>query len=223
MTPFKLRRIITHHHLAIAIVCLVALLFLSTVVAFYPLLGVDVRWAQRVQEISSPTMGALLTAVTMAGNPAPMAITTLALIVILLFTPLRALARPLALTLPADGFSYVWKLIIDRPRPALPYVEVLQTFPDPSFPSMHVVHAVVFFGFLGAVCIHQWMHLKRHWLLLASLCMFAFAGLMPLSRVFMGAHWPTDVAGGLLLGGAFLALQLKLYSTQRILHPANPN
>lgn len=215
-----IRRFIKRHHATISAVCVTTLLLLSSVVAFYPILNIDIHLAQRVQELSSPFVSAVLVGATLVGNPTPMAITTVALLIFLLFTPFRALARPLALVIPADAFSLLWKYIIDRPRPALPYVEVLQTFPDPSFPSMHVVHAIVFFGFLGSVCLHQWLGHRKQWLLVTATFFFALTTIMPLSRVFMGAHWPTDVAGGLLLGGAFLVTQLKMYANQKILHPA---
>lgn len=221
MTPFKIRRFIKKHHVAISVSCITTLLLLSTVVAYFPIPSFDVQWAQRVQEISSPLLATMLVGVTMIGNPIPMAVATAVLLIGLLFTPLRALARPLALAIPADVFSFLWKYIIDRPRPSLPFVEVLQTFPDPSFPSMHVVHALVFFGFLGAVCVHQWLHHRKQWLLIVATLLFSLAAMMPVSRIFVGAHWPTDVLGGLLLGGAFLVTQLKMYSKQKILHPAN--
>lgn len=220
MTPFKIRRFIKKHHWGISVACIAALLVLSTLVAYFPIPSFDVHWARRVQEISSPVLSTMLVGVTMVGNPVPMAITTLVLIIGLLFTPLRALARPLALTIPADAFSFLWKYIVDRPRPSLPFVEVLQTFPDPSFPSMHVVHALVFFGFLGAVCVHQWLYHRKQWLLIVATLLFSLAAMMPVSRIFVGAHWPTDVFGGLLLGGAFLTTQLKMYSKQKILRPA---
>jgi len=220
MTLLKIRRGIRKHHVAISIACIASLLLLSTWVAFFPLPGLDVRWAQRIQEISSPIARSILIGVTLIGNPFPMAIATSVLLIGLLFTPLRSLARPLSLVIPADAFSFLWKFVIDRPRPSLPFVEVLQTFPDPSFPSMRVVHSIVFFGFLGAVCVHQWIYLKKQWLLVLATALFSLAAMMPVSRIFVGAHWPTDVLGGLLLGGAFFTAQLQLYSSQQILHRA---
>jgi len=67
-----------------------------------------------------------------------------------------------------------------------------------SFPSGHTLHAVSF-ALLGS-----------HYLPELALPLAAFAGLVALSRVVLGLHYPTDVAAGALMGGgiAFASLQV---------------
>jgi undecaprenyl-diphosphatase len=108
------------------------------------------------------------------------------------------------------------KLIIARPRPGADLVEVYREMSGFSFPSGHVLHYVVFYGVLAYL---SWRALRAvgerrgtGLLLLVGLagCLTLIA-LVGASRVFLGAHWPSDVLGGYLIGGAWLAGLVALY------------
>ena len=73
-----------------------------------------------------------------------------------------------------------------------------------SFPSGHVTRATMLFGWLA---LAAWVR-RRRWVLLAGCTVLVWVE--GFSRVYLGDHWPTDVAGGILLGGAGLALALAL-------------
>lgn len=95
------------------------------------------------------------------------------------------------------------KLLIARPRPDswLPEVGSLSY----GFPSGHTVFATVFFG-LALVFVGSWV--QRPGLRLAARVVFLLLILsFGVSRVYLGAHWPSDVIGGWLYGAtAVLAL-----------------
>ena len=101
------------------------------------------------------------------------------------------------------------KVIIGRPRPPDTLVNVVRHYAHDSFPSGHVTFFVEFFGFLLFL---TWVLLKkpfpRRLLIIALTICIALIGV---SRVFMGAHWPSDVAGAYLAGGAWLMLMIELY------------
>jgi membrane-associated phospholipid phosphatase len=65
-----------------------------------------------------------------------------------------------------------------------------------GFPSGHTQGAVVLWGFLARVHRRLWM-----WILAAALMV-----LIPLSRLYLGVHFPIDLLGGYLIGGVILGL-----------------
>jgi undecaprenyl-diphosphatase len=91
----------------------------------------------------------------------------------------------------------VLKRAIGRQRPPLadPHVHPLIPVPhDPSMPSGHAMMAFTGAVFLAAVVP------RFRWPLLV------LAAGIALSRVYLGVHYPSDVAGGLLMGRAVAAL-----------------
>lgn len=92
------------------------------------------------------------------------------------------------------------KVLADQPRP-FNYDHRVQAIVDADgggMPSGHTQNAVVVWGFLAARSGK-----KITWLIAA----FLMVGI-PLSRVYLGVHFPTDLIGGYLLGGIFLILYL---------------
>lgn len=71
-----------------------------------------------------------------------------------------------------------------------------------SFPSGHVVVVVTMYGLI----FHLWYRSSRSWL--ERLFVIAFTtvwiGLIALSRLALGAHWPSDVIMGLFVGSIWL-------------------
>ncbi|MEX2586688.1 MAG: phosphatase PAP2 family protein [Actinomycetota bacterium] len=98
----------------------------------------------------------------------------------------------------AFALEVVLKATIARPRPP-PGIG----FGD-SFPSGHVLAAAAFWGLMPA-----WVYLVtgRRWAWAAALVGTGVILLgVGVSRVFLGAHWPSDVVGGYLGGAIFLLI-----------------
>jgi membrane-associated phospholipid phosphatase len=65
-----------------------------------------------------------------------------------------------------------------------------------GFPSGHSQSAITAWGYLAARIRRRWM-----WALAATVVI-----LIAFSRMYLGVHFPTDVLGGLLIGGIWLGL-----------------
>ncbi|MDB5069071.1 MAG: phosphatase family protein [Candidatus Eremiobacteraeota bacterium] len=95
------------------------------------------------------------------------------------------------------------KLAFHRTRPDT-WLLIKET--DLSFPSGHAVSAVVFFLGLALLAWHS--ALPRPVTIPIAALLFVCVVGIPWSRLALGAHYLTDVIGGLLLGAAFLCLAL---------------
>jgi membrane-associated phospholipid phosphatase len=79
---------------------------------------------------------------------------------------------------------------------------------DLSFPSGHSVSAVVFFAGLAVLAWHA--PLPRPIATVVSAVLLVCAAGIPWSRLALGAHYLTDVIGGLLVGTAVLCAALAI-------------
>jgi undecaprenyl-diphosphatase len=72
---------------------------------------------------------------------------------------------------------------------------------------------VVFFvEFFGLLLFYAYVLLKRGPLRHASILICALLiALVGVSRVYLGAHWPSDVVGAYLAGGIWLMLLIEVY------------
>jgi membrane-associated phospholipid phosphatase len=87
------------------------------------------------------------------------------------------------------------KDLIALPRPFVyAHLASLRTPDEYSFPSGHAQSAMVFWGLLA-------FHFQRRWFTIFAVAM---ASLIGLSRVYLGAHFPTDVLGGWAVGALIL-------------------
>jgi len=101
------------------------------------------------------------------------------------------------------------KLLVDRPRPSPELVHVMTTSWGEGFPSGHAVYAMVFYGFL----FYLTPKLISRPVLAKALQAFlvVLIGLTMASRVYLGAHWFSDILGSLFLSGLVLITTIVIY------------
>ena len=113
--------------------------------------------------------------------------------------------RPMALAFPgaivaAIALDLTLKVIVDRDRP----MDTLVGTNLGSFPSGHVITAVVVLGLLVPAL---WIATQNKTVFWASVALLVVGvTLVSISRVNLGAHWPSDVVASVLIGAAMLLL-----------------
>ena len=109
--------------------------------------------------------------------------------------------RLLILFLLSAHLNTALKALAHQPRPFQydPRVKPLVAAGGGGLPSGHTQGAVVVQGYLGARLRNTKMWILAGFLMVA----------IPLSRLYLGVHFPTDLLGGYILGGVLLVLYLR--------------
>lgn len=107
--------------------------------------------------------------------------------------------------------NWLIKTIVARPRPSEPLVDVLKLESGFSFPSGHVMFYTIFFGFLFFLLVGYSSRSLRRYILLAVLGFMIL--MVGISRIYMGAHWLSDVIAGYLVGLVYLAWAIAIASS----------
>ena len=121
---------------------------------------------------------------------------SIALIIsIILFKNWRYAAQTLFVLLLASISNTILKRFVDRARPGIEHLVVVETL---SYPSGHAMAAMAFYGFL----IYLFYRFKMNaWLKYGIILLLIFIILsIGISRIYLGVHFPSDIAGGYIAG-----------------------
>ncbi|HEY7416880.1 MAG TPA: phosphatase PAP2 family protein [Ktedonobacteraceae bacterium] len=122
------------------------------------------------------------------------------------------------LTSSSTALNFLVKRLIKRPRPTKDLVAVARVINEPSFPSGHVMYYTNFYGLLIYLLATNWRSGRLRNILI-SLCTTLILVVGP-SRIYLGAHWPSDVIAGYLYGGLWFGGIMTLYLRIKAwLHP----
>lgn len=99
------------------------------------------------------------------------------------------------------------KHIVRRPRP-----NVLRLVEESgySFPSGHSMVSMAFYGIVIYLVYKNVSNKYLKWLLITLLSLLILS--IGFSRIYVGVHYFTDVAGGFLLGLAYLIIYINIYN-----------
>jgi membrane-associated phospholipid phosphatase len=101
----------------------------------------------------------------------------------------------------AAAIFYLDKLLVGRPRPPVQHLEAVSSA---SFPSGHATQSTAFYLALGFVVLAA--RPPRAAATAVAVATALLVAGIAISRVYLGVHYPSDVAGGVLLGGMWAAL-----------------
>ena len=171
----------------------------------------DLTAARTLQTFPLPGLFGLMRMVSFFGNGwHPYALTFVTFVVLLLWNRRSEAAGILFSAGGSALLNSLCKILIARPRPSSDLVPVFRQLKTQSFPSGHVTFYVCYFGFLFfvAYALLPRRSLARRLALTLTVIPVLLVGF---SRVYLGAHWPSDTLGAYLISGLWLALSLDLY------------
>jgi undecaprenyl-diphosphatase len=151
--------------------------------------------------LSNPTLDAVMRAFTDLGSTVVVAPLLVVAVALLIWQRDRREALFLAVSMAGSlALNQSLKLIFHRPRPQLAWAQVQ---PEYSFPSGHAMNSLVFYV---AVALVIWVLCGRRAGLTSTAVAIVLALLVGTSRIYLGYHYFTDVAGGFLAGAAWLLI-----------------
>jgi undecaprenyl-diphosphatase len=205
-----------HRRATLLIGCLSGVLLIALFIGYPYLNHFDQGLMALVQEHRSPAMDQAMVMVTQLGEFKKMFVASAVLTgLLVLLRQWRQAVFVGATLLGAALINTGTKLFFARMRP-----EVLS---DPltsySMPSGHASGSFAFFLALAVLAGRgQPTRLRLTWLLLGAIPAASIA----LSRVYLGAHWPTDILAGTLLAMTVCAFSLTLSQHKSVLTPMAP-
>jgi len=177
-----------------------------------PLTVIDKNVAEWFHERRTPGLTTTMQLVTDLASPTW--VTCVALVTGLVLWWKRCRHRLLALVLVIPGGMAqipLLKMAFHRHRPS--FEDAFLIFQGYSFPSGHAMAATLLYGLLAVLAVlafDSWRQRAR-----AVLGAFVMVLLVGFSRVYLGAHYLSDVLGAVAAGLAWLALSLTAVDTLR--------
>ncbi len=184
-------------------------LMLSVIARYTQFFPGDMAITAALQKQRNPWVRRFMIAISEIGFPKLSVPLTIGVAGIFLALRFRLEAIFILLTTSSNLLNALVKRLIKRPRPTKELVTVVRVINEPSFPSGHVMHYTNFFGLLIYLLLTNWRSGKLRNILIA-ICTVLIVFIGP-SRVYLGAHWPSDVMAGYIYGGLWFGGIMALY------------
>lgn len=181
-------------------------------IAEAPVVATDHRLAHWFSQHSAPIFTHAAFAITFMGSG--VGVTALSALVSIFLSWKRQWYRLVTLALTVGGGSLLnvgIKHLFRRERPVFEHpLVVLHTY---SFPSGHTMAATLFYGLMAAFIMHSAQ--RWRWRVLAFVMAIFMILLVGLSRMYLGAHYLSDVLGAMALGLMWLATSITAVELNR--------
>ena len=203
--------------LTVAFISAVAVGFITAVVVMHPYLQLDATVERDIQATNLGPLTLTFPFFSWLGGPGG---PYMQAVVVLLVLLLNRRAWKLALAALLGGLWYeVIVNLVNRPRPMVGQVLRVTEYPgSTSFPSGHLIFITISAALLMLCLGHRYLPrwtLPIGWAVVAVIVLF-----VGLDRIYVGAHWPSDVLAGILIAAAWLNLVLSVrWITDRAFGP----
>lgn len=189
---------------------LILFIIFTTIVYFLGTTVIDIEFSEEMQEHSNPLLDNFMKAVSWFGTNWVAGAMAVGGAILLLLIRHKVEALYLMIAFASVIITFGLKILVNRPRPTEDMVNILEKAQHQSFPSGHTQFYVTFFGFVIFLMLRH-----KHFSKALRIGIIAFCGLLiavvPFSRVYLGAHWFTDVAAGFILGLIMLYFLIVTY------------
>lgn len=173
------------------------------------LVRADIAIASWIHSMTTPVGVKIFVAITNIGSPVVMATIAVVGAVTMFVKRHRLLAAAWVAAAAGGGvLDYLLKTTVHRSRPE--YAAAFLHGSSYSFPSGHAMGSLLGYGFLAYALVLTGQRHAR-----GARVVYSLAALLTLligiSRVYIGVHYPSDVAGGWAAGLAWLAVCITGY------------
>jgi len=179
---------------------------LEDVVSGDPLVRADAAIYQGLQALRTVPGDAAMLAITELGDPTVVMAVTIA---VMLWLATKRAWRSAAFLLAAVGgasvLNTVIKVTLHRARPTEMLYSGWSAF---SFPSGHSTVNFALYGFLALLIGRE---LRSAWRFPVAFVALSLIFLIAFSRIYLGAHWFSDVVGGVAFGTTWLSVLWLFY------------
>jgi membrane-associated phospholipid phosphatase len=199
-------------HILFLVLAIISIGFivLTILVMLHPTSFIDIEFSEEIQEHQNKFLDTAMYLISCPGFMPESPIMIVCTSLLLFIFKYKKAAVYILLTMVAGLVSTIVKVLVNRPRPTDDLVRVVLKTTQQSFPSGHVLFYVVFFGFV-VVLMYQLEGIAKWARVMVALISLFMIFTIPFSRIYLGAHWFTDVTGGFLLGLLCLYLLSWLY------------
>ena len=151
---------------------------------------------------AGPGLTTVMVAASRWGAPGVLAVLGVVAALVFLREGWRRASLLVLLTMAGAGvLDVLLKHLYGRTRP----VPLFGFYPSPhsySFPSGHALFATCFFGGVAVLASHRFRHPATQVAIWVAALLAI--GLIGISRIYLGVHYPTDVLGGLAAGAVWV-------------------
>jgi len=193
--------------LGVAIVAAIAVGVLAGIVVMNPYLPLDATVQRDIQSTNLGPLTVTFPFFSWLGGPGGLPMQAVVMLLVLLF---NRRAWILALAAFVGGLWYeIVVHLVNRPRPTAGQILRVTEHPgSTSFPSGHLIFITISVAVLMLCLGHRYLPRWARpigWAVVAAIVLT-----VGLDRIYVGAHWPSDVLAGILIAAAWLTFVLSV-------------